>query len=419
MIKHDIKDASLAQKGKKRIEWAGAQMKVLERISQRFAKEKPLKGIKLAACLHVTAETANLVLALKNGGAQVCLCASNPLSTQDDVAASLALDYKIPTFAIKGENKKTYYQHLNAVLDTHPQITMDDGADLVSLLHSERKNQLLEVIGSSEETTTGIIRLRAMLKDKALKIPVIAVNDSFTKHMFDNRYGTGQSTIDGILRATNVLLSGKRFVVCGYGWCGRGIASRARGMGALVIVTEVDPIKALEAVMDGFEVMPISSAAKGADIIVTATGDKSVVSAKSLLNLKNGAIICNSGHFNVEFDYDGLVKIAKKRRLLRDFLEELTLPNGNIVYVLGEGRLINLVAAEGHPPDVMDMSFANQALAAEFLTKNKGKLEADVYTIPENLDIEIAKIKLETLGVGFDKLTTEQKKYLASWNEGT
>ncbi|MDO8618963.1 MAG: adenosylhomocysteinase [Candidatus Daviesbacteria bacterium] len=418
-MKFDIKDPKLAPMGKKRIEWAGSQMQVLQKITTRFAKEKPLKGITLAACLHVTAETANVVLTLIAGGAKVALCASNPLSTQDDVAASLAIDYKIPTFAIKGEDKKSYYSHLNAVLDFHPQITMDDGADLVSLLHSQRLNQLPEVIGSSEETTTGVIRLKAMLKDGALKIPVIAVNDSDTKHLFDNRYGTGQSTIDGILRATNILLSGKKFVVCGYGWCGRGIAARARGMGAQVIVTEVDHIKALEAVMDGFEVMPIAKAVKIADLIVTATGDKGVVSLSDLMNLKEGGIICNSGHFNVEFDYDGLLKVAKKKRMLREYLEELTMKSGKKIYVLGEGRLINLVAAEGHPPDVMDMSFANQALAAEYLVKNRTQLKVDVYTVPKELDYEIAQIKLETMGMSIDKLTPEQKKYLSSWSEGT
>lgn len=419
MKKFDVKDPKLAPAGKKRIEWAGAQMKVLEKLKTRFSKEKPLTGYTIACCLHVTAETANLMITLQAGGAKVVLCASNPLSTQDEVAASLALDYKIPTFAIKGEDRKTYFDHLKIMLDFAPEITMDDGADLVSLLHSEGKEHLKDVLGSSEETTTGVIRLKAMLKDGALKIPVMAVNDSQTKHLFDNRYGTGQSTVDGIIRATNVLLAGKKVVVCGYGWCGRGVASRLRGMGAQVIVTEVDHIKALEAVMDGFSVMTISKAAEVADIIITATGDKKVVDLALFKKMKDGVIISNTGHFNVEFDYDGLVKIAKKRRFLRDFLEEITIPSGKKIFVLGEGRLINLVAAEGHPPDVMDMSFANQALAAEFFVKNKGKLEVAVYTIPDNLDYEIAKIKLETLGINIDKLTAEQKKYLSSWNEGT
>lgn len=418
-MKYDIKDKNLAAKGKLKIEWASSQMKVLELIKKRFTKEKPLKGITLGACLHVTSETANLVIALKEGGANLALCASNPLSTQDEVAASLVEDYQIPTFAIRGEDKNTYYKHLNAVLDFHPQITMDDGADLVTLLHTERKPQLEDVIGSSEETTTGVIRLRAMLKDGTLKIPVMAVNDSQTKHLFDNRYGTGQSTIDGIIRATNVLLAGKKFVVVGYGWCGRGLAARARGMGSLVIITEVDPLKALEATMDGFDVMPIAEAIKVADIICTATGNKQVLSLTTLTALKDGAIVANTGHFNVEFDYEGLVKVAKNRRLLRDHLEEITLEGDKKIFVLGEGRLINLASAEGHPPDVMDMSFANQALAAEFLVKNKGKLKTDVYTIPKELDDMIAELKLKSLGIEIDTLTEEQKKYLASWHEGT
>ncbi len=418
-MKYDIKDKNLAAKGKLRIEWAGSQMKVLELIKRRFAVEKPLEGIALGACLHVTSETANLAITLKEGGANLALCASNPLSTQDEVAASLAIDYGIPTFAIKGEDKDTYYKHLNEVMDFNPQITMDDGADLVTLLHTERKSQLKDVIGSSEETTTGVVRLRAMLEDGTLQIPVIAVNDSNTKHMFDNRYGTGQSTIDGIIRATNVLLAGKKFMVVGYGWCGRGLAQRARGMGSLVIVCEVDPLKALEATMDGFEVMPIADAIKIADIICTATGNKTVLSVEHFKKMKDGAIVANTGHFNVEFDYEGLIKIAKNRRLLRDNLEEVTLENGKKLFILGEGRLINLASAEGHPPDVMDMSFANQALAAEFLVKNRGKLKTDVYTVPQELDDMIAKLKLESLGISIDTLTEEQKKYLASWNEGT
>jgi len=418
MIKSDVKDIKLAENGKKKIEWAGSQMKVLETITERFKKEKPLKNVTLAACLHVTAETANLAIALKAGGANVFLAASNPLSTQDDVAASLVKDFGIPTFAIKGEDNKTYYKHLNAVLDEKPQVTLDDGADLVSILHSERKAQLEDVYGSSEETTTGVIRLKAMEKDKALKIPVIAVNDSMTKHMFDNRFGTGQSTIDGVLRATNILLAGKKFLVVGYGWCGRGLASRARGMGAQVIIAEIDPIKGLEALMEGYEVMKIADALKVADVVVTATGNKHVIDTNHLKNMKDGIIIANTGHFNVEFDYDGFVKKAKKKRMMRPFLEELTI-DGKKLYVLGEGRLINLVSAEGHPPDVMDMSFANQALAAEYLVKNAGNLAVQVHKLPDAIDKEIARLKLETMGVGIDKLTAAQRKYLDSWNEGT
>ena len=419
MVKSDVRDLGLATKGKLRIEWAGQSMPVLKILEKRFAKEKPFKGYTLGACLHVTAETANLMIALKAGGARLALCASNPLSTQDDVAASLVKDLGIPTYAIKGEDKKTYYKHLNAVLDTHPNITMDDGADLVSLVHTERKSQLPEIIGSNEETTTGVIRLKAMEKDGALKIPVYAVNDSDTKHMFDNRYGTGQSTLDGILRATNILLAGKRFVVAGYGWCGRGLASRARGMGALVVVTEVDPIKALEAVMDGFEVMRMTDAAKIGDIFVTVTGDKNVVSFDHMVKMKDGAIIANSGHFNVEVAVEALAKKAKSVRTVRDFVDEYVLPDGTKRYVLAQGRLINLSAAEGHPAEVMDMSFANQALAAEFFIRNKGKLEVKVYTISPEMDKEIARLKLAGMGVKFDVLTEEQKKYLTSWTEGT
>ncbi len=418
-ISHDVKDLSLAPKGKLRVEWAGNQMPVLKLIGKRFAKEKPLKGIRLGACLHVTAETANLMLVLKSGGADLVICASNPLSTQDDVAATLVADYGIPTFAIKGEDKKSYYSHLNAVLDFHPQITMDDGADLVSLLHKERTGQLPELIGSSEETTTGVIRLKAMEKDKALKIPVFAVNDSDTKHMFDNRYGTGQSTLDGIMRATNMLIAGKKFVVAGYGWCGRGLASRARGMGASVIVTEVDPVKALEAVMDGFSVMTIKQAAKTGDIFVTVTGDKNVISMDHILSMKDAAVIANSGHFNVEVAVGELEKKAKAKRQIRDYVDEYTLKDGTKRYVLGEGRLINLVAAEGHPAEVMDMSFANQALAAEFFVKNQGKLKAKVYTISPKMDAEIARLKLAAMGIKIDHLTAEQRHYLGSWQEGT
>lgn len=415
----DIKDLSLAPSGKLKIEWAGNSMPVLKLIGERFAKDKPLRGIRLGACLHVTTETANLLLVLKAGGAELAVCASNPLSTQDDVAASLVKDYSIPTYAIKGEDTKTYYKHLNAVLDTHPQITMDDGADLVSLLHKERPKQIAEVIGSSEETTTGVIRLKAMEKDKALKIPVFAVNDSDTKHMFDNRYGTGQSTLDGIMRATNMLLAGKKFVVCGYGWCGRGLASRARGMGAHVVVTEVDPIKALEAVMDGFTVMRIKDAIKTGDIFVTVTGNKNVIALGHILAMKDGAVIANSGHFNVEVAVEELAKMAKSKRTIRDYVDEYTLKDGTKRFILGEGRLVNLVAAEGHPAEVMDMSFANQALAAEFFVKNKGKLKVKVYTISHKMDSEIARLKLAAMGVKIDHLTAEQKHYLNSWQEGT
>ena len=442
-MKYDVADLSLAPKGKLKIEWAGRSMPVLFLIKKRFEKEKPLKGITIGACLHVTAETANLMLALKAGGAELVLCASNPLSTQDDVAASLVKDYKIPVFAIKGEDNKTYYRHIKSVLLARPNVTMDDGADLVALLHKLKiKNEKLparnathsvaggkttiqnakleewEMFGSSEETTTGVIRLKAMEKDKALKIPVLATNDSRTKYLFDNRYGTGQSTIDGILRATNILLAGKRFVVCGYGWCGRGIACRAKGMGAHVIICEVDPIKALEAVMDGFEVMPIKKATKMGDIFVTSTGDKNVIDIKHIKLMKDMVILANAGHFNVEVDVEGLEKIAKRKRRLRPFVEEYTVNNKRI-YVLGEGRLINLVAAEGHPPDVMDLSFSNQALAAEWFLKNKGKLQPKVYKLPEEIDKRIARLKLKSMGIKIDRLTREQKKYLSSWQEGT
>ena len=416
---NDVKDLSLAHAGKLRIEWAGKSMPVLKLLEKRFLKEKPLKGMTIGACLHVTAETANLAIALKAGGATLALCASNPLSTQDDVAAALVKEYGISTYAIKGEDTKTYYLHLNAVLDAHPAITMDDGADLVSLLHKERTSQLKEIIGSSEETTTGVIRLKAMEKDHALKIPVFAVNDSDTKHMFDNRYGTGQSTLDGIMRATNVLLAGKTFVVAGYGWCGRGLASRARGMGAHVVVTEVDSIKALEAVMDGFVVMPMNEAARVADIFVTVTGDKQVISLSHIKEMKSGAIIANSGHFNVEVAVDELEKFAIKKRIMRTYVDEYTLPDKSVRYVLAQGRLINLAAAEGHPAEVMDMSFANQALAAEFFVKNKQKLEVKVYTISKEMDHEIARLKLVAMGIKFDVLTKEQKNYLGSWQEGT
>jgi len=416
---YDIKDITLAAEGKLKIEWAGNQMPVLETIKKRFEKEKPLKGQTIAACLHVTSETANLLITLKAGGATVVANASNPLSTQDSVAASLVKDFAIPTYAIKGEDNKTYFEHLNAVLDVHPTITMDDGGDLIYALHTTRKAQLKELIGSSEETTTGVIRLKAMEKEGALKLPVIAVNDSDTKHLFDNRYGTGQSTIDGILRATNILLAGKTFVVGGYGWCSRGIAMRAEGMGANVIVTEVDPIRGLEAAMDGYRVMPMSEAAKIGDIFVSATGDKHVISLEIMKNMKDGAIVANSGHFDVEIDMAGLEKLKKTKRRLRPSLDEYVLPNGKKIYILGEGRLVNLAAAEGHPAEVMDMSFANQALAAEFFVKNKGKLANKVHVLPRELDIQVASLKLEAMGIGIDKLTKEQQKYLSSWDEGT
>ncbi|MFQ5735740.1 MAG: adenosylhomocysteinase [Thermodesulfobacteriota bacterium] len=416
---YHVKDIKLSGKGKNRIEWAEQDMPVLRRVKDSFSKKKPLKGAKIAACLHVTTETANLMITLKAGGADVTLCASNPLSTQDDVAASLVKDYKIPVYAIKGENNKTYYKHLNAVINKRPNITMDDGADLVSLLHSEKKKFATDVIGSTEETTTGVIRLKSLAASNLLKFPVIAVNDASTKHFFDNRYGTGQSTLDGILRATNRLLAGSIFVVCGYGWCGKGLAMRARGMGANVVVTEVDPLKALEAVMDGFRVMPIADAAKIGDFFCTVTGNLNVIRKEHFAKMKDGALISNSGHFNVELDLEGLRAIAKGSRVVREFVEEFTLKSGRKVCVLGEGRLINLAAAEGHPASVMDMSFANQALAADFLVKKGHKLNNEVYTVPEDIDKEIARLKLASLGMKIDKLTPEQVKYLASWEMGT
>ncbi len=417
---YHVKDLALAGMGKKRIDWAELDMPVLRRVKENFAKKKPLKGTKIAACLHVTTETANLMITLKAGGADVTLCASNPLSTQDDVAASLVKDHKIPVYAIKGEDTKTYYKHLNATLDKGPNITMDDGADLVSLLHSTKKKLAANVIGSTEETTTGVIRLKSLAADGLLAFPVIAVNDASTKHFFDNRYGTGQSTIDGILRATNRLMAGSNFVVCGYGWCGKGLAMRAKGIGANVIVTEIDPLKALEAVMDGFRVMPIAEAAKIGDFFCTVTGNLNVIAKQHFAVMKDGAIVSNSGHFNVELDIDGLKSIAKgKPRNVRDYVDEYTLTRGRKVYVLGEGRLINLASAEGHPASVMDMSFANQALAADYLAKKGAQLERQVYVVPEDIDKEIARLKLASLGVKIDKLTPEQKKYLASWDMGT
>ena len=414
-----VKDMALSAMGKKRIEWAEADMPVLRKVKENFAKKKPLKGTKLAACLHVTTETANLMITLKAGGADIVLCASNPLSTQDDVAASLVKDFGIPVYAIKGEDNKTYYKHLNAALDMKPNITMDDGADLVSLLHTDRKELVAGVLGSTEETTTGVIRLKSLAANKILKFPVIAVNDAQTKHFFDNRYGTGQSTLDGILRATNRLFAGSNFVVCGYGWCGKGVAMRAKGMGSNVIVTEIDPLKALEAVMDGFRVMPIADAAIIGDFFCTVTGNLNVIRKEHFLKMKDGALVSNSGHFNVELDLVGLKAASKSKRVVREFVEEYTLKSGKTVCVLGEGRLINLAAAEGHPASVMDMSFANQALAADFLVKKGKSLTNQVYTVPVEIDKEIARLKLAALGMKIDTLTPEQKKYLASWEMGT
>jgi adenosylhomocysteinase len=419
-MKYDIKNIKTASEGKKRIEWAEREMPVLRQIKERFSKEKPLKGIRLGCCLHATTETANLMITLKAGGAEVYLCASNPLSTQDDVAASLVKDYAIPTFAIKGEDNKTYYKHINAVLDTKPQMTMDDGADLVSTVFSKRKDLLKNIIGGTEETTTGVIRLRAMEKDGVLAYPIIAVNDAMTKHFFDNRYGTGQSTLDGIIRATNILIAGKVFVVAGYGWCGRGLATKAKGMGAHVIVTEVDHLKALEAKMDGFEVMPMIDASKKGDIFVTVTGDLNVIDEKHFKVMKDGAIVCNSGHFNSEINIPAVKRMSKSVRTVRPFVEEYVLKaNNRKIHILAEGRLVNLASAEGHPASVMDMSFANQALSAEYMLKNAEKLEKKVYCVPEKIDTEIAKLKLTAMGVKIDTLTPEQKKYLSSWQEGT
>ncbi len=418
-MKYDVKDMKLAEKGKLRIEWASAQMPVLNLIKKKFAQEKPLKKMKIAACLHVTTETANLMQTLKAGGADVVLCASNPLSTQDDVASSLVKHDGIGVFAIKGENNKTYYEHIISALSVKPTMTMDDGADLVSLIHTKRKDLISGIIGGTEETTTGVIRLKSMAKDNVLAYPIVAVNDALTKHLFDNRYGTGQSTIDGIIRATNILLAGSTMVVAGYGWCGRGVAMRAKGLGAHVIVTEIDPIKGIEAAMDGFQVMPMSEAVKSGQIFVTLTGDINVIRKEHFLKMKDGAIVCNSGHFNVEIDIATLQKLSKKRRMIRDFTEEYTLPGGKRIYLLGEGRLINLAAAEGHPASVMDMSFANQALSAEYLIKNARHLEKQVYSVPKNIDENIAALKLKSMGINIDKLTPEQVKYLASWEMGT
>ena len=420
MTNGDYKDASLAAKGKARILWADRNMPVLAEIRARFEREKPLAGVRVGACLHVTTETANLMRTLVAGGASVSLCASNPLSTQDDVAASLVNDFGVATFAIKGEDNATYYRHLNAVLDSRPQITMDDGADLVSLAHSERKEALADVVAGTEETTTGVIRLRSMAGAGVLAYPIIAVNDAMTKHFFDNRYGTGQSTLDGVIRATNMLLAGSTVVIAGYGWCGKGVAMRAQGMGAHVVVTEVDPVKAIEAVMDGFRVMPMAEAAPAGDLFITVTGNKHVIRTEHFEAMKDGAIVCNSGHFNVELQLEGgLYDAAKSRQEVRDFVEEFVLASGKRVYVLADGRLVNLSAAEGHPAMVMDMSFANQALSAEWILQHKERLGKGVHVIPEEIDREIARIKLKTMGYAMDVLTPEQIEYLASWQEGT
>jgi len=416
---YDIKDIKLSEKGKLRMEWAEQSMPVLRLIKKRFKKEKPLAGVRVSACLHVTTETANLMDTLKAGGADVVLCASNPLSTQDDVAATLVDHHQIATFAIKGEDNKTYYKHIQSALAHRPMITMDDGADLVSLLHSEKKDLIPNIIGGTEETTTGVIRLRSMAQKGVLKFPVISVNDASTKHFFDNRYGTGQSTMDGVLRATNRMVAGSVVVVAGYGWCGRGIAMRAAGMGGNVIVTEIDPLKAIEAVMDGYRVMPMSEAAKIGDFFITVTGDIKVIRKEHFEVMKDGAIICNSGHFNVEIDIPALEKLSKRKRMIREFVDEYTLSDGRKINLLGEGRLINLASAEGHPSSVMDMSFANQALSAEFLVQNSKNLEKKVYPVPPKIDAEIARLKLEGMGVKIDKLTKEQEKYLASWEMGT
>jgi len=418
-MEHDVKDLSLADKGELRIEWAQQNMPVLMAIKKRFEKEKPLQGVRIAACLHVTTETANLMLVLQAGGADARLCASNPLSTQDDVAAALVKNHNMPTFAIKGEDNDTYYKHIISCLSHGPHMTMDDGADLVSVLHSKRTDLLKDVFGGTEETTTGIIRLRSMAAEDVLKYPIVAVNDANTKHMFDNRYGTGQSTIDGIIRATNVLLAGQNVVIAGYGWCGKGVAQRARGLGAHVIVTEVDPLKAIEAVMDGFAVKTMDEAAKTGNVFVTVTGNKNVLAKHHFDSMRSGAIVCNSGHFNVEIDIPALEAMSGKRRIIRDFVEEFSTKDGRKIYLLADGRLVNLSAAEGHPAMVMDMSFANQALSAEYMKQNYKSLKKQVYVVPENIDREIARLKLETMGVHIDKLTAEQEKYLASWQEGT
>jgi adenosylhomocysteinase len=418
-MKHDVKDLGLAEKGTRRIEWARSSMPVLRMIEERFGRERPLKGLRVSACLHVTSETANLMRALKAGGAEVSLCASNPLSTQDDVAASLVQTFGVPVFAIRGEDKETYYRHIHAALDSKPHLTMDDGADTIGVIHSERKDLAANVIAGTEETTTGVIRLKSMERHGVLLYPIIAVNDADTKHFFDNRYGTGQSTVDGILRATNLLLAGKRFVVCGYGWCGRGVAMRARGMGANVIVVETDPLKALEAVMDGFTVLPMLEAARQGEVFVTVTGNIHIIRQEHFEVMRDGAVVCNSGHFNVELDIPALESLSNGNAPIRDEVVEYRLRDGRRIYLLSEGRLINLAAAEGHPASVMDMSFANQALGAEYAVKNRGKLEKKVYRVPHEIDAEIARLKLESMGVKIDPLTDEQRKYLASWEMGT
>ena len=415
----DVRNPALAEDGVRRIEWAAREMPVIRSIRERFEKERPLKGVRIAACLHVTTETANLMLALRDGGAAIALCASNPLSTQDDVAAALVAVYGIPTFAIKGEDNETYYRHIHQALDTNPQITMDDGADLVATLHRERTELLEGTIGGTEETTTGVIRLRAMAADGALKYPIIAVNEADTKHLFDNRYGTGQSTLDGITRATNVLWAGKQVVVAGYGWCGRGVANRARGLGAQVIVTEVNPIRALEALMDGFRVMPMAEAAAVGDIFITLTGDVNVIDRHHLEVMKDGAIVANSGHFNDEINIAALEKMAESKRMVRPFVDEYRRGDGRRIFLLGEGRLINLAAAEGHPASVMDMSFANQALSVEHIVQSEGKLALGVHSVPRAIDEEIARLKLEAMGARIDTLTPEQERYLSSWESGT
>ena len=415
---HDVKDPSLAEAGRKRIEWASREMPVVRLIRKRFAAEQPLKGIRIAGCLHITTETANLALALKEGGADVILCGSNPLSTQDDVAAAL-VDYGIPTNAIKGEDEATYYKHISTALDHRPQLTVDDGADLVASLHTKRSDLIADVIGGTEETTTGVTRLRSLDNAGKLRYPIIAVNDAQTKYLFDNRYGTGQSTIDGITRATNILWAGKKVVVCGYGWCGHGVALRAKGMGAQVIVTEVEPVRALEAAMDGFQIMPLMEAAATGDIFITVSGDKSVIDKAHFQTMKDGAILANGGHFNVEINIPALESMAHSKRVIRPFVDEYIMDDGRHIYLLGEGRLINLAAAEGHPASVMDMSFADQALCLEYIVKNRAKLEHKVYSVPEEIDKQVAKLKLKAMNISIDSLTPEQKKYLTSWEEGT
>jgi len=418
-MRYDVKDLALAGKGKDRIEWAQQSMPVLQLIRERFQKEQPVKGIRISACLHVTTETANLAITLRDGGARLCLCASNPLSTQDDTAAALVREYGIPVFAIKGEDNKTYYSHIMSALENKPQITMDDGADLVTAILTERKELISEVLGGTEETTTGVVRLRSMAQDGVLQFPVISVNDADTKHLFDNRYGTGQSTIDGVIRATNLLLAGLRVVVCGYGWCGRGIAMRAKGFGADVIVTEIDPIRALEAVMEGYRVMPIADAAKIGQLFVTVTGNKGIIRKEHFELMKSGAVLANSGHFNVEIDIPALESLSVSKRRVREYVDEYTLRGGQKVYLLGEGRLINLASAEGHPASVMDMSFADQALSVEYLIKHSQSLGKQVYPVPKEIDQEVARLKLRSLNAEIDVLTAEQKRYLQSWSEGT